>query len=58
MVAIVARTDDYGAVRAGAGLLISSYLVNHDAQARDPAGDNAPGTVSYTHLTLPTKRIV
>ncbi|KAB8064606.1 type VI secretion system Vgr family protein [Janthinobacterium violaceinigrum] len=39
------RTDDYGAVRAGAGLLISSYLVNHDAQARDPAGDNAPGMV-------------
>ncbi|MCC7691297.1 type VI secretion system Vgr family protein [Janthinobacterium sp. EB271-G4-3-2] len=39
------RTDDYGAVRGGAGLLISSYLVNHDAQARDPAGDNAPGMV-------------
>ncbi|MDO8050436.1 type VI secretion system Vgr family protein [Janthinobacterium sp. SUN211] len=39
------RTDAYGAVRAGAGLLISSYLVNHDAQARDPAGDNAPGMV-------------
>ena len=39
------RTEDYGAVRAGAGLLISSYLVNHDAQARDPAGDNAPGMV-------------
>ena len=37
------RTDAYGAVRAGAGLLISSYLVNHDARARDPAGDNAPG---------------
>ncbi|AQR70805.1 hypothetical protein BZG29_22675 [Janthinobacterium sp. LM6] len=39
------RTDAYGAVRAGAGLLISSYLVDHDAQARDPAGDNAPGMV-------------
>ena len=37
------RTDDYGAVRAGAGLLISSYVLKHDAQARDPAGDNAPG---------------
>ncbi|EZP37314.1 type VI secretion system Vgr family protein [Janthinobacterium lividum] len=37
------RTDAYGAVRAGAGLLISSYLVNHVARARDPAGDNAPG---------------
>ncbi|APA71491.1 type VI secretion system Vgr family protein [Janthinobacterium sp. 1_2014MBL_MicDiv] len=39
------RTDHYGAVRAGAGLLVSSYLVNHDVQARDPAGDNAPGMV-------------
>ena len=38
------RTDAYGAVRAGAGLLISSYPVNHDASSRDPVGDNAPGT--------------
>ena len=30
-------------MRAGAGLLISSYVASHDAQARDPAGDNAPG---------------
>jgi type VI secretion system VgrG family protein len=37
------RTDAYGAVRAGAGLLISSYKINHDAALRDPAGDNAPG---------------
>jgi Rhs element Vgr protein len=37
------RTDAYGAVRAGAGLLISSYKANHDAASRDPAGDNAPG---------------
>ncbi len=37
------RTDAYGAVRAGAGLLISSYKVNHNADSRDPAGDNAPG---------------
>ena len=39
------RTDHYGAVRAGAGLLLSSYLASHDASARDPAGDNAPGMV-------------
>jgi uncharacterized protein (DUF2345 family) len=37
------RTDANGAVRAGAGLLVSSYSVKHGAAARDPAGDNAPG---------------
>ncbi|NRR33414.1 type VI secretion system tip protein VgrG [Oxalobacteraceae bacterium] len=37
------RTDAYGAVRAGAGLLVSSYALQHGAAARDPAGDNAPG---------------
>jgi uncharacterized protein (DUF2345 family) len=37
------RTDAYGAVRGGAGLLISSYKINHGADARDPAGDNAAG---------------
>jgi type VI secretion system secreted protein VgrG len=36
------RTDAYGAVRAGAGLLITSYKINHNAGARDAAGDNAP----------------
>jgi Rhs element Vgr protein len=33
------RTDAYGALRAGAGLLITSYKVNHSAAARDPAGE-------------------
>jgi Rhs element Vgr protein len=37
------RTDAYGAVRAGAGLLVSSYHIQHSALQRDPAGDNAPG---------------
>ena len=37
------RTDAYGAVRAGAGLLITSYAIAHGAARRDPAGDNAPG---------------
>lgn len=37
------RTDAYGAVRAGAGLLISSHKINHNAAARDPVGDNAAG---------------
>ncbi|MEO7577788.1 MAG: type VI secretion system Vgr family protein, partial [Massilia sp.] len=37
------RTDAYGALRAGAGLLVSSYKINHNAASREPAGDNAPG---------------
>jgi type VI secretion system VgrG family protein len=37
------RTDAYGAVRAGAGLLVSSYGINHSASSRDPVGDNSPG---------------
>ena len=36
------RTDAYGALRAGAGLLITSYKISHNASARDAAGDNAP----------------
>jgi uncharacterized protein (DUF2345 family) len=37
------RTDDYGAVRAGAGLLVSSYRISHSESSRDPAGDNSAG---------------
>jgi len=37
------RTDAYGAVRAGAGLLVSSYGTEHSAARRDAAGENAPG---------------
>jgi type VI secretion system VgrG family protein len=37
------RTDGYGAVRAGAGLLISSYKITHGADTREPAGDNVAG---------------
>jgi Rhs element Vgr protein len=37
------RTDDYGAVRAGGGLLVSSYGIGHNASARDPVGENAAG---------------
>ncbi|MFC4930155.1 type VI secretion system Vgr family protein [Massilia sp. GCM10023247] len=39
------RTDAYGALRAGAGLLVSSYNIQHSAAARDPAGE-AAGLVS------------
>lgn len=34
------RTDAYGVMRAGRGLLFSSYRVEHHASHRDPAGDN------------------
>jgi Rhs element Vgr protein len=37
------RTDDSGAVRAGGGLLVSSYGVLRGASSRDPAGENAAG---------------
>jgi uncharacterized protein (DUF2345 family) len=37
------RTDHYGAVRAGAGLLVSSYGIAHSASGRGPAGENAAG---------------
>ncbi|MGW8394474.1 type VI secretion system Vgr family protein [Pseudoduganella sp. HUAS MS19] len=37
------RSDAYGAVRAGAGLLVTSYRIQHGAAQRDPAGDNAAG---------------
>ncbi|THC45818.1 type VI secretion system Vgr family protein [Massilia sp. Mn16-1_5] len=35
------RTDAYGAVRAGAGLLITIYKIQHSAAARDAAGEVA-----------------
>ena len=37
------RTDAYGAVRAGRGLLVSSYKIDHSAAQREPAGENAAG---------------
>lgn len=37
------RTDGYGAVRAGAGLLISSFAITHGKEKRDPVGENAAG---------------
>lgn len=37
------RTDEYGAVKAGGGLLISSYGINHGAAVRDAASENADG---------------
>ncbi|MEW6372680.1 MAG: type VI secretion system Vgr family protein [Pseudomonadota bacterium] len=45
------RTDAYGAVRAGAGLLVSSYPLNHAAAARDPIGENAAGIAMLRQAT-------
>jgi uncharacterized protein (DUF2345 family) len=36
------RTDAFGAVRGGAGLLLTTFGATHGAGERDPAGDNAP----------------
>lgn len=43
------RTDSYGVVRGGAGLLVSSYRLAHAADARDPAGDNRAGITMLKH---------
>lgn len=45
------RTDAYGAVRAGAGLLITSYKISHSASSREPAGDNAAGIALLKQAT-------
>lgn len=37
------RTNAYGAVRAGAGLMVSSYKINHAATSREAAGENVAG---------------
>ena len=36
------RTDAYGAVRAGRGLLVSSYNMHHGTRLREPVGENTP----------------
>ncbi|GJI95430.1 type IV secretion protein Rhs [Duganella caerulea] len=37
------RTDAYGALRAGGGLLVTTYAIRHGASEREPMGDNAAG---------------
>jgi uncharacterized protein (DUF2345 family) len=51
------RTDAYGAVRAGQGLLVSSYRIDHRATARDPAGDNRAGTGLLQQAVMQAKRL-
>ena len=43
------RTDAFGTVRAGGGLLISSYGINHGAAVRDAASENADGVGLVEH---------
>lgn len=45
------RTDAYGAVRAGAGMLVTSYPLQHDLAARGPVGENAAGIAMLTQAT-------
>jgi type VI secretion system VgrG family protein len=45
------RTDHYGALRGGAGLLVSSYRIAHGAASRDAAGDN-PGGVAMMNQAV------
>ena len=49
------RTDAYGAVRAGAGLLLSTFGGTHHAQEREPAGDNAPAIAHMKQAMLLAK---
>ena len=46
------RTDAYGAVRAGAGLMFTTYGLNHNAASRDPAGDNSGALALLKQATL------
>ena len=46
------RSDAYGAVRAGAGLMFSTYGLNHNASSRDPAGDNSAALALLKQATL------
>ncbi|AON53070.1 type VI secretion system Vgr family protein [Herbaspirillum seropedicae] len=46
------RTDAYGALRAGGGILFSSYKIEQNAASRDPAGDNVGGMALLKQAAL------
>ena len=46
------RTDAYGAIRAGAGLMFTTYTLHHQATQRDPAGDNSAALALLKQATL------
>lgn len=45
------RTDAYGAVRAEAGLLVSSYKISQTARTRDPSSENGAGIACMKQAT-------
>ncbi|MFZ6751402.1 type VI secretion system Vgr family protein [Undibacterium sp. Ren11W] len=49
------RTDAYGAIRAAAGILITSYKGEHGAATRDYAGDNVAGMALMKQATVLAK---
>lgn len=46
------RTDAFGALRSGGGMLLSTFNGLHGAAERDPAGDNAPGIAHMKQAML------
>ena len=46
------RTDAYGAMRAGAGLMLTTFGGTHGPQEREPAGDNAPAIAHMKQAML------
>ena len=61
VVLITTKTGRIGGASANKGLEVSfsqSYFVNQVASLPDDQDQYGNGSVSYTHLTLPTKRIV
>lgn len=49
------RTDTYGSIHAGAGLLITSYTIRHARGSRDPAGHNAPAVAMLKQAVKTTE---
>jgi type VI secretion system secreted protein VgrG len=46
------RTDAFGSMRAGAGLLLSTFGGTHSAAQQDPAGDNGPAIAHMKQAML------
>lgn len=50
-VGVELRTDAYGAVRAGKGVLVTSHGITHRPDGRDPVGDNGPAPGQVQHAS-------
>jgi type VI secretion system secreted protein VgrG len=51
------RTDAYGVVRGGKGVLITSYGVTHNTIMRDPVGENSAGIAMLEQATQLTQKL-